>query len=71
MVKKELGIDTTKLIIIILLINLVAILGFIYFRDYLKKIGNITTLKITIVIWGGVSAYLLEAKSEFIDTILY
>jgi UMF1 family MFS transporter len=49
----------------------VAILGFIYFRDYLKKIGNITTLKITIVIWGGVSAYLLEAKSEFIDTILY
>jgi UMF1 family MFS transporter len=71
--KKELGIDTTKLIIIILLINLVAILGAYLFSRLSEKIGNITTLKITIVIWGGicVSAYLLEAKSEFIDMQFY
>jgi UMF1 family MFS transporter len=52
---KELGIDTTKLIIIILLINLVAILGAYLFSRLSEKIGNITTLKITIVIWGIVA----------------
>jgi MFS-type transporter involved in bile tolerance (Atg22 family) len=35
--KKELGIDTSKLIIIILLINVVAILERICFRDYQRK----------------------------------
>jgi UMF1 family MFS transporter len=71
--KKELGIDTSKLIIIILLINLVAILGAFLFSRLSEKIGNITTLKITIVIWGGicVAAYLLDAKSEFIDIQFY
>jgi UMF1 family MFS transporter len=71
--KKELGIETTKLIIIILLINLVAILGAYLFSRLSEKIGNITTLKITIVIWGGicVAAYLLDPKSEFIDTQFY
>lgn len=71
--KKELGIDTSKLIIIILLINLVAILGAFLFSRLSEKIGNITTLKITIIIWGGicVAAYLLDAKSEFIDIQFY
>jgi UMF1 family MFS transporter len=34
-----------------------------------EKIGNINTLKITIVIWGFicVAAYLLDAKSKSID----
>jgi UMF1 family MFS transporter len=41
----------------------VAILGAYLFSRLSEKIGNITTLKITIVIWGiCVSAYLLEAK---------
>ena len=71
--KKELGIDTSKLIIIILLINLVAILGAFLFSRLSEKIGNISTLKITILIWGGicVAAYLLDAKSEFIDIQFY
>lgn len=71
--KKELGIDTSKLIIIILLINLVAILGAFLFSRLSEKIGNIKTLKITIIIWGGicVAAYLLDAKSEFIDLQFY
>lgn len=71
--KKELGIDTSKLIIIILLINVVAIFGAYLFSRLSEKIGNIKTLKITIVIWGFicVGAYLLDAKSEYIDTQFY
>jgi UMF1 family MFS transporter len=71
--KKELGIDTSKLIIIILLINVVAILGAYLFSRLSEKIGNINTLKITIVIWGFicVAAYLLDAKSKFIDIQFY
>jgi UMF1 family MFS transporter len=71
--KKELGIDTSKLIIIILLINLVAIMGAYLFSRISEKIGNIKTLKITIIIWGGIciAAYLLDAKNEFIDIQFY
>lgn len=71
--KKELGIDTSKLIIIILLINVVAIFGAFLFSRLSEKIGNINTLKITIVIWGFicVSAYLLDAKSPYIDIQFY
>jgi UMF1 family MFS transporter len=38
-----------------------------------EKIGNINTLKITIVIWGFicVAAYLLDAKSKSIDIQFY
>lgn len=71
--KKELGIDTSKLIIIILIINLVAIFGAFVFSRISEKIGNIKTLKITILIWGGicVAAYLLDAKNENIDLQFY
>jgi UMF1 family MFS transporter len=71
--KKELGIDTSKLIIIILLINVVAIFGAYLFSRLSEKIGNINTLKITIVIWGFicVAAYLLDAKSKSIDIQFY
>ena len=71
--KKELGIDTSKLIIIILLINVVAIFGAYLFSRLSEKIGNIATLKITIVIWGFIclAAYLLDAKSEYIDIQFY
>ncbi|PRZ23495.1 MFS transporter [Flavobacterium granuli] len=68
--KKELGIDTSKLIIIILLINVVAIFGAYFFSRISEKIGNIKTLKLTIAIWGFIcfAIYLLDAKSEYIDT---
>jgi UMF1 family MFS transporter len=71
--KKELGIDTSKLIIIILLINVVAIFGAYLFSRLSEKIGNINTLKITIVIWGFicVAAYLLDPKSKSIDIQFY
>ena len=72
-VKKELGIDSDKLIIIILLIQLVAIVGAYLFSKLSEKIGNIRTLKITIAIWGTICIliYLIDAKSEYIDIQVY
>jgi UMF1 family MFS transporter len=71
--KKELGIGTSKLIIIILLINIVAIFGAYLFSRISERIGNIKTLKLTIVIWGLIclSAYLLDAKNQYIDFQFY
>ncbi|UQD56901.1 MFS transporter [Flavobacterium sp. K5-23] len=67
--KKELGIGTSKLIILILLVNVVAIFGAYIFSRISEKIGNIKTLKLTIAIWGFIcfSIYLLEAKNKYID----
>ncbi len=50
--KIELGIATSQLIITILLIQLVAIFGAYVFSRISEKIGNIKTLKLTIIIWG-------------------
>lgn len=72
-VKKELGIDSSKLIIIILLIQLVAILGAFLFSKLSEKIGNIRTLQLTIAIWGIICIliFLIDAKSEYIDFQVY
>jgi UMF1 family MFS transporter len=71
--KKELGINTSKLIIIILLINIVAIFGAYLFSRISEKIGNIKTLKLTIAIWCLIclAAYLLDPKNEYIDFQFY
>lgn len=70
---KELGLETSKLIITILLIQVVAIVGAILFSKLSAKIGNITTLKITILIWILVSfsAVLLHKESKYIDLEFY
>jgi UMF1 family MFS transporter len=67
--KKELGISTSKLIILILFLNVVAIFGAYIFSRISEKIGNIKTLKLTIAIWGFIcfSIYLLDAKNKYID----
>lgn len=71
--KKELGIDTNKLIITILLIQVVAIFGAYVFSRISEKIGNIKTLKMTIAIWGLIcfAAYLLDAHNKYIDYQFY
>lgn len=71
--KKELGIDTNKLIITILLIQVVAIFGAFLFSRISEKIGNIKALKLTIAIWGLIcfAAYLLDAKNKYIDIQFY
>lgn len=71
--KKELGIDTNKLIITILVIQIVAIFGAYLFSRISENIGNIKTLKLTIAIWGLIcfSAYLLDANNKYIDIQFY
>lgn len=71
--KKELGIGTSKLIIIILLINIVAIFGAYLFSRISEKIGNIKTLKLTIAIWCFIclAAYLLDPNNKYIDFQFY
>ncbi len=70
---EELGLPTMNLIITILLIQLVAIVGATFFARISKKIGNIKTLKITIVIWIVVcfSAYMLPGESPNVDVYFY
>lgn len=70
---EELGLPTTNLIITILLVQLVAVVGAYVFSRISKKIGNITTLKITLVIWIIVSfaAYLLPGEHPNVDVFFY
>ena len=70
---EELGLPMTNLIITILLVQLVAVVGAGIFSKISKKIGNISTLKITLVIWILVSfaAYLLPGKSPNVDIYFY
>lgn len=71
--KQELGIETSKLIITILLIQIVAIFGAYLFSRISESIGNIKTLKLTIAIWGLIcfAAYLLDARNKYIDLQFY
>ena len=59
---KDLGLETSNLIITILLIQLVGIVGAFVFSRLSEKIGNIKALKITILIWAVacVGAYTLH-----------
>ncbi|MET2984281.1 MFS transporter [Aureibaculum conchae] len=61
---KDLGLETSNLIITILLIQLVGIVGAYFFSRLSTKIGNIKALKITIIIWAFacVGAYLLNRE---------
>ena len=71
--KVELGIETSQLIITILLIQLVAIFGAYFFSRISEKIGNIKTLKLTIAIWGLIcfAAYLLDKNNTYINLQFY
>jgi MFS transporter, UMF1 family len=61
---KDLGLATSNLIITILLIQLVGVIGAYVFSRLSEKIGNIKTLKITILIWSVacVGAYTLNRE---------
>lgn len=71
--KKELGIESNKLIITILLIQVVAIFGAFVFARISERIGNIKTLKLTIAIWGLIcfAAFLLDAHNKYLDLQFY
>ena len=70
---KELGLPTTNLILTIILVQVVAILGAYLFSKLSNKIGNIRTLKLTLIIWGGVCflAFSLDKSQANVDYYFY
>jgi len=71
--KTEIGLSTSSLIITIIVIQLVGIVGAHFFSKLSKIIGNITTLKITIVIWtlASLGAYFLEPDDPNVQIKFY
>lgn len=69
----ELGLPTSNLIIAIIVIQLLGILGAYLFSKLSERIGNITTLKITIVIWAiaSLSGYFLERDDPDVQLKFY
>ncbi len=71
--KKEIGLETSSLIMTIIIIQLVGILGAYLFSKISGRFGNILTLKITIVIWAlsSLSAYYLERDDPNVQLKFY
>ncbi len=71
--KSEIGLPTSSLIITIIIIQLVGILGAYIFSRLSKIIGNILTLKITIIIWAlaSFSAYYLDKNDPDVQLKFY
>ncbi len=69
----ELGLSTSNMIIAIIVIQFLGIAGAHFFARLSKKIGNISTLKITIVIWllVSLSAYFLEKDDPDVQIKFY
>jgi len=69
----ELGLPTSNLIIAIIVIQILGILGAYVFSRMSEKIGNITTLKITIVIWAlaSLSGYFLDRDDPNVHVKFY
>ncbi len=71
--KSEIGLSTSSLILTIIVIQLLGIVGAYLFSNLSKRIGNITTLKITIVIWtlASLSAYSLDKDDPNVQLKFY
>lgn len=71
--KSEIGLSTSSLILTIIVIQLLGIVGAYLFSNLSKKIGNISTLKITIVIWtlASLSAYFLDKDDPNVQLKFY
>jgi UMF1 family MFS transporter len=70
---KELGLPTTNLILTIILVQIVAMIGAYLFSKLSKKIGNIKSLKLSLIIWGSVcfSCYSLDINQPNVDYYFY
>jgi len=70
---KELGLPTLDLIAVILVVQIVGIIGAFAFSRLSDRIGNISTLKITVLIWAIVCfvAFLLDKSQENIHLYFY
>lgn len=67
--KSEIGIPTSSLIITIIMIQVVGILGAFFFSRLTKRLGNINTLRITIILWfvACYGAYLLDSSDPMVE----
>lgn len=65
--EKVLKLGTSKLIAIILIIQLVAILGALIMSFFAKKYGNIKVIIAVLIVWIGVcvAAYFIQNESQF------
>lgn len=65
--KKELGLEDSVLIPTVLIIQLVGVLGALFFARVSERIGNIRTLLITILIWIGICLYawVVQSAAQF------
>lgn len=70
---EELGLPTFNLIFTILIVQIVAIFGAFLFSKLSHRIGNISTLKITLCIWGLVCliAFILDKDQPNVDNYFY
>ena len=70
---EELGLPTLNLILTILLVQIVAILGAYLFSRLSDRIGNLATLKITLLIWCVVCfiAFILDKNQSNVDNYFY
>ena len=70
---EELGLPTLNLILTILLVQIVAILGAYLFSRLSDRIGNLATLKITLLIWCVVCfiAFILDKNQPNVDNYFY
>lgn len=70
---KELGLDSTSMIITVLLVQIVAIFGAFLFSRISEKFGNIRALKITLAVWTLVCfcAFLLDKNQENVDVYFF
>lgn len=71
--KSEIGLSTSTLILTIIVIQLVGVAGAYLFSNLSRLIGNITTLKVTIVIWAlaSLSAYFLDKNDPNVQIKFY
>ena len=70
---KELGLDSTSMIITVLLVQIVAIFGAFLFSRISEKFGNIRALKITLAVWTLVCfcAFLLDKNQKNVDVYFF
>jgi len=70
---KELELPTSNLILTIILVQVIAIFGAYLFSRLSTKIGNIKTLKLTLIIWLGVCflAFSLDKSQAYVDYYFY
>lgn len=70
---QELGLDSTKLIITILLIQFVAVAGSYLFTHLSKRMGNLPALQVGLVIWAGIciSAFLMHKEDTYVEYEFY